>query len=193
MFKKLISVAGLCAAAAFATLTTAGSAQACVAMGAPTVLVDLDKGGTGHALILEYDCQVMISKTTCAVGIRLSDDYGSGIRIRNARFVSLITQARVNGFEPEFSENTGAGFAKILDGNWFGFSGLYATFPQPKGGLGIQIEFDYDEGLAPDEIVAAFVGGHVGLTEGDDAGNLTIGHHLEIIEIANARLDKHWR
>ena len=174
-----------------------GEAKACLALGQPEILLDISGSEaksdrrTGTAYVSEYDCAPMPAKTFCALGIRLSDDptgAGAGIEIANAVFVSLDDHSLLTGFLPKPNKNTARGFMRAMDGTWYGFAGLFNAKPRSKGGMAIRLDFTYAADAAPEAVRAAFVGGHIGLSEGLKDGALAKGHHLEIVQIAEGRV-----
>ncbi len=169
-----------------------GRAEACVAMGQPKIKLDLGANGTGRAIISEYDCRMMIRKTNCIVGLRLSDNALSeaGIRVRSLRFINLADGTPVEGFKPTPNQKTTADWSRVMDGTWFGFSAVFGVEQAEKGGLAIEVSFSYDPSQAPQRIVQAFDRGHVGLAEGDAVGGIARGHMLEVVQIQGASLTR---
>lgn len=174
-----------------------GEAKACLAIGQLEILLDISGSEaksdrrTGTAYVSEYDCAPMPTKTFCALGIRLSDDptgAGAGIEIANAVFVSLDDRSPLAGFLPKPNKNTERGFVRAMDGTWYGFAGLFNAKPKSKGGLAVRLDFTYAADAAPEAVRAAFVGGHIGLSEGLKNGALAKGHHFEIVQITEGRV-----
>lgn len=191
--KNFIKAATLSAFAltAYAGLGTTG-AKACVAVGQPQIEIQLDGRGNGRAIISEYDCGMMVQKTQCIVGVRLSDVAldERRITIGKMRFIRLADNSLLPGFQPEPNQNTKASWSKVMEGSWYGFSATYDARPVGKGGLGIEIAFTYDPAMTETQITKAFDMGHVGLAEGDPVGRIARGHMLEIVQIQGARIKK---
>jgi hypothetical protein len=168
-----------------------GEAQACTAIGQIKIALKLDDNGTGKALISEYDCAMMVPKTNCVVGVRLSDSaLGDGrIAIRSLRFVHLKDGTPVQGFSPTANQRTTAAWGRVMDGTWYGFSSVFRAVNEGRG-LAIEVSFTYDPSVGAQEVLAAFNRGHVGLAEGDSQGGIARGHMLEVVQIQAASLAK---
>src|SRR3954451_15979151 len=110
-----------------AMLFAAPAAQACVGIGQIKIAVKLDGAGTGKALISEYDCTMMVPKTNCVVGVRLSDAALSDnkINVRQLRFVNLKDGSAYQGFLPAPNKRSTAAWGRVMDGDWYGFSAVY--------------------------------------------------------------------
>lgn len=167
-----------------------GPAEACQAMGQPKITIKLAGDGTGKALISEYDCSMMIPKTNCVVGVRLSDNAlaDSKIAIRALRFVNLRDGSAVQGFTPAPNQRSTAAWGRVMDGTWYGFSAIFGAHSDSHGGLAIEVSFSYDPTTRPEEITRAFDYGHVGLAEGDPQGGIAHGHMMEVVQIRGASL-----
>ncbi len=185
-----ISLAAL--VAALYGMTGAKDAQACMAMGQPKINISLQGNGTGKAIISQYDCTMMVSKTNCIVGVRLSDKAlaEARIAIRTLRFIDLTTGQPIQGFAPTPNPKTTTAWHRVMDGTWYGFSAVYNANVQKKGGLGIEITFGYDQETPEQRIAQAFDYGHVGLAEGDGEGRIAAGHMLEVVQIQGASLTR---
>ncbi|HEY0527073.1 MAG TPA: hypothetical protein VGD08_27010 [Stellaceae bacterium] len=190
---KLWTKIGLAAlVAALYGMTDAKDAHACMAAGQPKVKITLEKNGTGKAVISEYDCTMMVRKTNCVVGLRLSDQAQSDTRIaiRSLRFVDLATGQPLQGFAPTANPKTTAAWNHVMDGTWYGFSAVYNANILNKGGLGIEVTFSYDPEVSEQRIAQALDYGHVGLAEGDGEGRIAHGHMLEVVQIQGASLTR---
>lgn len=170
-------------------------ANACMAMGQPKITIRLPKEikereVVGRALISEYDCAVMVRKTHCVVGVRLSDNApdNSGITIRSVRFVNLKDGTPLKGFAPTPNQRSTSAWGRVMDGTWYGFTAVYGAQTEGHGGLAIEIEFTYDPSMPPEEIARSFDYGHVGLAEGDVHGGIARGHMMEVVQIQGATL-----
>ena len=166
-----------------------GEVQACTAIGQVKIALKLQQDGTGKALITEYDCAMMVPKTNCVVGVRLSDAAlaNSRIAIRSLRFVHLKDGSPVQGFTPTPNQRTTAAWGRIMDGSWYGFSAVFGAVNEGRG-LAIEVDFTYDPAVGAQQVVQAFNYGHVGLAEGDAQGGIARGHMLEVVQIQTASL-----
>lgn len=174
-----------------AVVFAAPAAQACVGVGQIKITVKLDGAGTGKALISEYDCTMMVPKTNCVVGLRLSDTAlsESKIAVRQLRFVNLKDGTPYQGFLPAANQRTTSAWGRVMDGSWYGFSAVYTGAASGKqSGLAIELTFSYDPAVGNQQILAAFNMGHVGLAEGDPQGGIARGHMLEVLQIQGATL-----
>lgn len=164
-------------------------AQACTAIGQIKIALKLEQNGTGKALISEYDCAMMVPKTNCVVGVRLSDAAlaDNRIAIRSLRFVHLKDGSPVEGFSPTPNQRSTAAWGRIMDGTWYGFSSVFRAVNEGRG-LAIEVSFTYDPATGAQDVLAAFNRGHVGLAEGDSQGGIARGHMLEVVQIQAASL-----
>ncbi len=174
-----------------AVLFSSPAAQACVGVGQIKIAVKLDGAGTGKAIVSEYDCTMMVPKTNCVVGLRLSDSAlaDNKINVRQLRFVNLKDGSAYQGFLPAANQRSTAAWGRIMDGNWYGFSAVYTGAGSGKqSGLAIELTFSYDPAVSSQQILQAFNMGHVGLAEGDTQGGIARGHMLEVLQIQGATL-----
>jgi hypothetical protein len=169
----------------------APAAQACVGIGQIKIAVKLDGAGTGKALISEYDCTMMVPKTNCVVGVRLSDTAlaDAKINIRQLRFVNLKDGTPYQGFLPAPNQRSTAAWGRVMDGSLYGFSAIYTGAGSGKqSGLAMELTFSYDLAIGSQQVLQAFNMGHVGLAEGDSQGGIARGHMLEVLQIQGATL-----
>jgi hypothetical protein len=189
--KRIYSTLLALALPVLATTLLTSAAQACVGVGQIKIAVKTDGAGTGKALVSEYDCTMMVAKTNCVLGVRLSDAAlaDSKVAIRQVRFVSLKDGSQYQGFLPAANQRTTAAWGRVMDGSWYGFSAVYTgAGPGKNAGLAIEITFSYDPAVGDQQILQAFNMGHVGLAEGDSQGGIARGHMLEVIQIQRATL-----
>ncbi len=186
--KKSVAILGvLVMKVMIGSMFYSGAANACAPLGIPQASVEMIGPTTAKAVVVEYDCQDMIAKTDCIVGFKVSSKFmrREDLKVTDMKFIELASGQPLGGFDLESNTVTTDAFNRVMDGQWFGYSAVFnANAAGARGGLGLEIVFEFKEGTSVETLVEAINHGHIGVAEGNETGDIANdGHHLEIIEI----------
>jgi len=171
----------------------AHTTHACMAIGKPQLRIIRSPDNDEHAVafISMYSCRAMPPKSFCCIGIRFEQNNAlrkARIRVLGMRFVQATSGQALSGFNPTKKEATARSFANELEGQWYGFWGLFPKDIAARGLTEIRVELTMAPGTTDADLEAAFKNCYVGTSAGNSQGVILKGEHHEILKLADLRV-----